>query len=264
MPLCKFCGTQGAYLRTTKTPEWRCRNCQEEWEDVDGVSPIGDAAQGFEFGTEDLKWRPSLNTKQLSWRELKQLRTRKQELRRVLFKEPFIVSGDTINAALNEADERLGAACREMFPVTGKPKSVERYERLKRSGLPTFGLEWRAELWYTRRRLTWEYNQWIQLMFEKADFNRGRMLNTLIRQLPLSESESEQYRWPYPLSNLNPRRDRRDASVAYGWLNLHGFRLSPQEWYLFLRCIDTPDIKEVTPNEPRELGRMFRWGERVN
>jgi hypothetical protein len=32
MPLCQFCGTQGAYQRKTKSPEWRCRNCKKEWD----------------------------------------------------------------------------------------------------------------------------------------------------------------------------------------------------------------------------------------
>ena len=145
MQLCIFCGTQSAYRRTTKTPEWRCRNCKEEWEDVDEASPVGNADAGSEPGTEDLHRRPSLNTKQLSWRELKRLRTRQQELRRVLLKEPSIVNVDTISTALWEADHRLATACHEMFPTTGKPRSVGRYERLKRRGLPTIGLERRAE-----------------------------------------------------------------------------------------------------------------------
>ena len=32
MPLCQFCGTQGAYQRKTRSPEWRCRNCKKEWD----------------------------------------------------------------------------------------------------------------------------------------------------------------------------------------------------------------------------------------
>ena len=174
---------------------------------------------------EDLTWRLGVTEKIFSWREMREYWEYYSRLRKAVFSPPYILVENS-HMVMLEAERKLAETCHRSFPLVGKPKSVRLYEWLKTRGLPSVGLEWRATLWYSHRRLTWEYNKWINRMFENANRDRRKMLEGLLRCLPLSQFESVQYRWPTLLSRVGTVcRDRRDASVAYGWLKLHGIEL---------------------------------------
>ena len=146
---------------------------------VEGQAPVGDRDPWLTW--EYLAWRPAVVDRAVTWRELKRLWKCWRNLdRQVTAKSPKTSLASILSARENAYGRLMQAAYSE-FGWMQRPGSVRVADWLDRQRLPTFGLGWRAELWY--RALAWEYEQWARRINQKGEFRYRRAVSALRRKL---------------------------------------------------------------------------------
>ena len=200
-----------------------------------------DVFENYWLTPDSLLWRPAIVSTNLNinWRLLNRIYRRNRKLRKMLYMNP-IPSSDPVNKMTRAADEQLVEFAYTLFVSDAKQTYLKPPRRQWWWGLPLLRFGWVEDLWY--ETMAWEFGRWVDRIFEESGSSRQATLDALSQMLPLPWDESDQYRWPpgYQWDKGSVRRDRRVASVAWGWLTIRGIRLETSEWYRFVGRVSFP------------------------
>ena len=159
---------------------------------------------------DDVSWRPESDLRPLNWRDLRFMWKRAHSA------HEMVGTGALILEVANRNWRELDESAYMMMGHKARPRSVRLNLWLRRTGLPTFGLGWRTELWY--RMLLWEHREWA---FRTNELSPGgshaRSINTLTRVLPKSALQHR-------------TAGIAEAEILSSWLVLRGRRLNKREF----------------------------------